>query len=123
MPDDPIVIYALLGLLCGLVGAAIGSAKSRAGFGFFLGLVLGPLGCIIIAVLPGERRRDFMEAISARPGTAQPSSADAISALLDLKKLLDAGAVTEAEYSDKKKLLLDQIGAAPKPSYRIPGIN
>ena len=37
--------------VCALIGAAIGSSKGQGGLGFFLGLVLGIIGVIIIAVI------------------------------------------------------------------------
>jgi hypothetical protein len=44
------VIFALL-------GAAVGSTKGRGGFGFVLGLMLGPIGVLIVALLQGNRTR------------------------------------------------------------------
>ena len=43
-------------IVCAFIGAAIGGAKNRAGTGFLLGLVLGFIGVIIIAVMPGEKK-------------------------------------------------------------------
>lgn len=44
----------ILGIICGFIGMAIGDigGKGNAGSGFILGLLLGPLGCIIAAVIP-----------------------------------------------------------------------
>lgn len=40
-------------LLCGIISAIIASGKGRSGIGwFFGGILLGPLGIIIVAVLP-----------------------------------------------------------------------
>ncbi len=35
-----------------LIGAALGQRKNRAGAGFFFGLLLGPIGWLIVAVGP-----------------------------------------------------------------------
>lgn len=37
--------------LCCLIGAAVGGPKKRAAEGFLLGLLLGPLGIIVVACL------------------------------------------------------------------------
>ena len=39
-------------LICAVIGWMIGSLKGKGGSGFFLGLLLGPLGVIVAAVLP-----------------------------------------------------------------------
>jgi len=44
-------ILFLVAGLCGIIGAAIGSPANKAGSGFILGLLFGPLGLIIIAIL------------------------------------------------------------------------
>jgi len=44
-------------LLCGIVGAMIGSNKGEGGLGFFLGLLLGPIGVLIVALSRGNRRK------------------------------------------------------------------
>lgn len=40
-----------------LIGAAIGQKKKRVGAGLFFGLILGPIGWLIIAVGPDHRRK------------------------------------------------------------------
>lgn len=56
-------------LICGLVGAAIGARKNRGGAGFFFGLLLGPLGWLIIAVGP-----DLRPLAKAQPAPVRVSS-------------------------------------------------
>jgi hypothetical protein len=43
--------------LCALIGAAIGSSANKAGTGLILGLLFGPLGLIIIAILSMDSNR------------------------------------------------------------------
>jgi len=43
----PVIVFGAV--ICGFLGLAIGGGKGYAGFGFFLGAILGPLGLIIIA--------------------------------------------------------------------------
>lgn len=45
------MIY-LIWLLCAVAGYFIGETKNRAGLGAVLGLLLGVIGVIIIAVMP-----------------------------------------------------------------------
>ena len=40
-----------------LIGAAIGQNKGRLGAGLFFGLLLGPIGWLIVAVGPDNRRK------------------------------------------------------------------
>ena len=46
-------------LLClGTVGAGLGSFKGRAAFGFALGALLGPIGWLIVLLLPDAREKN-----------------------------------------------------------------
>lgn len=48
--------FLLLGsIISGLIGMAIGSVKGSPGTGFFLGFLLGPIGWLIIALVPDNR--------------------------------------------------------------------
>ena len=113
-------------LFCGVVGGAMGGGKGHGTLGFFCGFLIGPVGLIVIALVP--RRRDPLADLSAprstapslTPAASTAPAADATAALLDMKKLLDAGVVTQAEFDAKKKILLDRIGVpartVPNPS-------
>jgi RNA polymerase subunit RPABC4/transcription elongation factor Spt4 len=48
--------YIILWLLCGIVGAMIGSRKGAGCAGFLLGIFLGPIGIIISIVMKGNRK-------------------------------------------------------------------
>jgi hypothetical protein len=41
---------------CGLIGAIIGQRKGRAGAGFFLGILLGPIGWLIVGLGPDYKK-------------------------------------------------------------------
>ena len=47
--------YFLLWIVIGIIGALIGNLKGETTSGFVLGLLLGPIGWIIIAVSKGNR--------------------------------------------------------------------
>jgi hypothetical protein len=55
--DDGTAIFSVFFycLIFGAVGALIGNRKGAAGSGFFLGVMLGPLGWIITAISKGNR--------------------------------------------------------------------
>lgn len=106
-------------IVCSLIGAMIGAGRDRTALGFFCGLLIGPIGLIVIALVPKRPSLEerMLSAPSAPPAPA-PSPADATAALLDLKKLLDAGAITQAEFDAKKPILLARIGAPATSSPR-----
>lgn len=47
--------YAVLWFLCGLIAAAVGSSKNLGAPGFLLGLLLGPIGIMIVVLSSGNR--------------------------------------------------------------------
>jgi len=54
-----LVVAVVTSLVLGLVGSWIGSRKDMGTAGFFLGFFLGPVGLVIIALLPpGPAQRD-----------------------------------------------------------------
>jgi MFS family permease len=87
-------------LLFALVGAAIGDRKGRAGAGFFFGALLGPLGWLVIAAGPNYKQ---VTPVAGAP--LVPAS----TALIELKRLLDVGAITQAEYDAKKASVLERL--------------
>jgi Short C-terminal domain len=99
----------LLAVICGcfisgLIGAAIGEKKGRKGAGFFFGILMGPLGWLLIAVGPNLNSG----ATGSRISNAQ-SEADARKKLTDLKELLDSGVINQADFDRKKQELLARM--------------
>ena len=92
-------------IIFGLIGSAIGASKGRAGAGFLFGCLLGPIGWLLIAVGPNHSEKSTVPP-APMPSAAADSTTDRI---LDLKKLHDAGAITAAEYDEKKKALLERL--------------
>lgn len=84
----------------GLVGAAIGSAKGRFLGGFVLGMLLGPIGWILVAVGPNYKATD------PKPQPPKPTVNDNLDALAKLADLKAKGVITEAEFLAKKQELL-----------------
>lgn len=58
--------FVVFWIICGVIGGAVGSGKNMGCAGFLLGLLLGPLGIIIVAVL-GPKERSTLDKIEARP--------------------------------------------------------
>lgn len=50
------VLWVTVILVClSIIGGALGSLRGRAGFGAILSLLIGPLGWIIVLLMPGAR--------------------------------------------------------------------
>lgn len=47
-------LMLLLAVVCGAIGYAIGKGKGRPTAGFWWGFLLGPLGVIVVLILPNE---------------------------------------------------------------------
>jgi hypothetical protein len=50
------MIYFVVWLISAIVSGMVGSSKGRTGAGWALGLILGPIGLIIIFVMPGNTK-------------------------------------------------------------------
>lgn len=48
--------FLVIWIVMGFIGMAIGSSKGRGGFGFLMGLLLGFIGWIIVAVMPEAKQ-------------------------------------------------------------------
>jgi hypothetical protein len=130
---------------CAIIGMIVGSTKGRPVAGFFLGGLFGPIGLVIVLLL--DRKISSMEedpfmprytrdyraesaSASTAPTSAAPSSAiphATVEALLDLKRLLDSGVITQAEFDARKKDMLAPQPAVPsrrtESSVRYKGLN
>jgi len=54
MAEDILAFFIIGAVVSGLVGVLLGSSVNRGGAGFFLGFFLGPIGWIIVLLLPRE---------------------------------------------------------------------
>ncbi len=72
-------LYILSGLIvCCALGAWFGSMRGRRGLGAALGLCLGPIGLILIAVLPPDQSRLDDEAIAGGDARRCPHCAEVV---------------------------------------------
>ena len=53
--DEQLCYILVGGLVMGLIGCLIGNTKGIGGWGFLLGLFLGPLGILLVCFLNGSR--------------------------------------------------------------------
>jgi preprotein translocase subunit Sss1 len=70
-----LVFVGLVLLFSGFVGYLIGDSKGKGGLGFFLGLILGFIGWIIIAVAQRtpEKEAEYQAKVAEVQGVAPPS--------------------------------------------------
>jgi hypothetical protein len=70
MNDDILIVLLLTWVGCGVIGGAIGSSKGNGTAGFWLGLLLGPIGILIAAVMSAtpEKEAEHIRAVQARMG-------------------------------------------------------
>jgi hypothetical protein len=62
-----VAVYVIIWAVCGFIGWKIGDSKGRGGLGALLGIILGLIGIVIIAVIPKKKSADDA-------GSAFPSS-------------------------------------------------
>jgi hypothetical protein len=112
-----VITISLLGV-SGCIGWAIGVGKGEGVAGFFLGLLLGPIGWLVAALLTAtpkveaERLMLVAEATAALSGTAvHPPyppvvATDRLAQLERLQLLRQQGALTEEEFLREKTRVL-----------------
>jgi len=50
------MLWVVVWIICGVLGGMIGSGKGKKGMGWALGLILGPIGVIILAFIPEDTK-------------------------------------------------------------------
>jgi len=114
------MIYLFVALLGGLFCSVIAMSRGRSGIGWFvIGFLIPIIGLILILVLPKPTTFDDALVMMPEPGpfqiqqqriaaqrAKQDQSLDALSRLAELK---DRGALTAAEFEEKKSELLANI--------------
>lgn len=73
------IVFVAFWLICGLIGWYIGDTKGRPGDGFALGVLLGPIGIIVIAAMGRSAKKEAehqaeVAAVSARMGAPAEST-------------------------------------------------
>ena len=65
-------LFAILSgcLICGVIGAVIGQTRNNGGGGFFLGLLLGPIGWIIVLMMDDPTMKPCPTCKGKCPGDA-----------------------------------------------------
>ena len=107
-------------IICAVVCAVIAESKNRSAVGwFFIGLVLGILGVILVAVLPSPAQSVQPMAHCAQPSQNWPQSPpkdlgtlgeQSVPATIEAFALLhQQGILTDDEFSAKKQELLSRV--------------
>jgi len=109
MPENLTLVFWLWAILGALVGAAIGQRKGRVGAGFFFGLILGPIGWLVIAVGPDLRQNVPASAPPPAGAPSAPAPQSLTARLASLEELKKRGLVNEDEYRAKREQLLEEL--------------
>lgn len=64
-----VALLLVVGLPFAIIGSAIGSNKGHAGAGFVLGLLFGPIGLIIVAVIPATPEAEAVRSAQVAAAT------------------------------------------------------
>ena len=108
-------------LICSIGAAAVARSKGRSGcWWFFIGTLIGPIALLIVGFMasaqasPAMNRAidDVIPAASVRspavPAAASPMD-DRLKLLTELKQMLDASLITQAEYDIKRAEILKRM--------------
>ena len=110
-------MVVVIWVICAVVCAVIAGSKKRNGAGwFFIGLIIGIFGVILVAVLPSLEppaqpvAHHVLPPPSPKLGTlGRASPPDAIQSLEKLAVLHQQGVLTDEEFGAKKQELLDRV--------------
>jgi uncharacterized membrane protein YeaQ/YmgE (transglycosylase-associated protein family) len=68
----PVVFFGLIGsFVCGMIGQKIAEPRGQGGLGFLLGVLLGPIGLIVAALLPYDPNTSYDQ--PSQPMRPKPS--------------------------------------------------
>lgn len=122
--------YLIIWMGCAFAGYYIGESKGRWGLGLILGIVLGLIGVLIIAVMPAakslggfaegrsgtENAMDPCPITTSRTGTGQwvervdsQPSPDVETRLDRLQVLHSAGLVSDSEYAEARRNIIGSL--------------
>ena len=112
------MVYLLVALIFGGIGAAIGSGKGRTGLGFVLGALLAIIGVIIIALMdpaPGHAAPSN-RGYGGGPGSGGPSlegpggrAPSPTERLAKLEDLRSKGLLSDEEYAKQRQRVLGSV--------------
>lgn len=93
------IFLMVVGAVFGGVGALASSCRGRSGWeGFTFGFLLGPLGCLIAALIPGPPAQHTAPAPAPQPATGRQDASRAI---------------RQATYEPRPRRLLGEVPEGP----------
>lgn len=108
------MVWIVIAIVCAIAGYFIGQNKGQAGLGLVLGLLLGVIGLIIIALVPPAANYAAQAAGGSGPSMDGPQLETARTdntetRLSRLDALLASGALTENEYQAQRQRIIGGI--------------
>lgn len=105
------MVWVVIAIVCAIAGFFIGQNKGHAGLGLVLGLLLGVIGLIIIALLPPAANYVAQASAASGPTMGGPQLETARTdntetRLSRLDALLASGALTESEYQAQRQRII-----------------
>lgn len=96
-----ILEYLWFLLITGLIGAAIGQSRGRAGAGFLWGILLGPIGWLIVILGPNPKKEQEEKERRAQEQKVQKMQEAHLVELRELRKSIGGSEATEKVQEDK----------------------
>lgn len=90
--NEVLVLWIIIAAICGFVGGFLLERSDRWGTGFFLGLLLGPIGIVVAAIMRLDRTGEAPVATTA-PTRKCPDCAEVV--LAEARKCRFCGAALE----------------------------
>lgn len=108
------MVWVVIAIVCAIAGFFIGQNKGHAGLGLILGLLLGVIGLIIVALLPPSANYAAQASAGSGPSISGPqletARADTAETRLSrLDALFASGALTEVEYQAQRQRIIGGI--------------
>lgn len=112
------MVWVVIAIVCAIAGFFIGQNKGQAGLGLVLGLLLGVIGLIIIALVPAAAGHAAAQAGGPSMGgsamgggpSLEPQAVDHTeSRLARLEALRASGALTDGEYQAQRQRVISGL--------------
>ena len=96
------IIPLVVAVICGCISKSITNSRGMLG-GFWWGFLLGIIGIIVVAVRPNDK----VKTEAREPNVRNTSIISASDELLKAKELLEKGAITQDEFDEIKRRIIN----------------